>query len=125
VQDVSPKLFTARILGATWGFLLTFDPPSATSVTACVAQPHASEVDILAIPELVQVEEVVVRPAALDRGAGARGQLMRAGDEIGVDVGFDDLRDPHATAPRGIEVHADIATRAMTAASPVASSPTR
>src|ERR1035441_8963026 len=47
--------------------------------------------------------------AEVDGGAGPLGQFLVAGDEVGVQVGLDDVGDTQAQPRGGVEIHLDVA----------------
>ncbi len=74
-------------------------------------QADLAEFQHLAIGSLAQLETVVRRAATDDLGAAAFGQRLGAGDEVGMDVGFDDVGDPQAFFAGQVEVDIDVAPR--------------
>ena len=74
-------------------------------------QPHSPQVDDVAV---VERRERILGPrggAQIDRRAGAIAQLEVAGDEVGVEVGEEDVRDPQAVLGGEGEVLIDVALR--------------
>ena len=74
-------------------------------------QPHPAEFDDVAVGER---RERVLRlgcGAEIDRRAGAIAQLEMAGDEVGVEVREEDVRDSQAVLPGERDVLIDVALR--------------
>jgi hypothetical protein len=93
------------------------------------AEPDVAEADLVAVPERGAVEAVLPVGVPLVRqveaGAGARGELARAGLVVGVDVGLGDGGDAQAV-PGGEAMKVSTSRRASTTtASPVAWQPIR
>ena len=75
------------------------------------AQTAAAEADLVALRHR-NVRELRAGPRAhVDLGAGAGGQLAVPGNEIGMQVSLDDIRDAQVVFARGFQVDLDVALR--------------
>jgi len=74
-------------------------------------QADLTELQHLAVGSLAQLETVVRRAATDDLCAAAFGQRLGAGDEVGMDMGFDGVGDAQALLSGQVEVDIDVAPR--------------
>ena len=73
------------------------------------AQAALAEGDLVAIVDGDVREPGCGAGAHVDLGAGAGGQLAVAGDEVGMQMGFDDVLDLEVVLAGGVEVDFDVA----------------
>ena len=74
-------------------------------------QGDLTERNAFAVGEGAELELRGRLGAVADPGAGGRGELEVARDEVGVEVGVDDADDPHAVGGRVGEVVLDVTAR--------------
>jgi hypothetical protein len=68
-----------------------------------------AELDGIAIADGTVDESRAGAFAQIDAGAGALGEFTMAGNEVGVEMGFDDVLDPCPVAGRGFQVYVYVA----------------
>ena len=72
------------------------------------AHPDVAEIELIPISKRTEVKMCLRRLVEVDRRPGLGRQFAAAGEMVGLDVGFDDVRDPDARLLGRLEVLIDI-----------------
>ncbi len=82
-------------------------------VAGRVANLDAQPIDAerVALPDGHVLERAAAGPGGVDCCPGGCGQIPVAGHEVRVQMGLEDMRDPHTHLGRGVEVDVHVASR--------------